>query len=183
MKKITLNDDNLTLTDIQNKIIKARAIIINDNKEILLANYAGTFLLPGGKIEDNETIIAGLLREVLEETGIELKTCSLQPLLFIEYFIKNYPRRDNNNIFDNRYNGTYYYIVHTNKKININKINLKDNELEANFKTIRVKLEHVLPLIEQNKTRNPWNKYFLRELKIVIQEFQKDPTEKNKIKI
>ena len=33
--------------------------------------------LPGGKIEENETEIEGLIREVLEETGIQIHTCQL----------------------------------------------------------------------------------------------------------
>lgn len=35
-------------------------------------DYAGCWGLPGGKIEENESTLQGMIREVLEETGIDL---------------------------------------------------------------------------------------------------------------
>lgn len=61
--------------------IGAGAVIIHDNK-ILLAqiNYserAGRWILPGGKIENGETLIQGLIREVSEETGLEVDVLNM----------------------------------------------------------------------------------------------------------
>lgn len=53
-------------------------IIQNSKKEALFIKqrkgpYAGSWLLPGGSIEMNETCIQAVKREVCEETGINIK--------------------------------------------------------------------------------------------------------------
>lgn len=52
----------------------AAALIFNETGRILLVRKRGTqfFMQPGGKIEPNETPIAALLREVLEELSLEI---------------------------------------------------------------------------------------------------------------
>lgn len=52
-------------------------VLVNNNQEILLgkrknAYSAGSYGLPGGRIEVNEPMSDSIKREVLEETGIEL---------------------------------------------------------------------------------------------------------------
>lgn len=52
--------------------------IQNSKKEVLFIKqrkgpYAGSWLLPGGSIEMNETCIEAVKREVYEETGIKIK--------------------------------------------------------------------------------------------------------------
>jgi len=58
----------------------ARAIII-ENGNILLMHRSKLgsqyFTLVGGKVNDNETIEQGLVREVTEETGLEITTARL----------------------------------------------------------------------------------------------------------
>jgi len=50
----------------------ACVIVQNDKGEyLLLQRKFGGFCLPGGKVEDLEETIAGAMRELLEETGIE----------------------------------------------------------------------------------------------------------------
>lgn len=57
----------------------ARALIFKDNKiAILKANKLNIHKLPGGGIEEGETIEEGLGREILEETGCRIeKICEL----------------------------------------------------------------------------------------------------------
>ena len=93
MKAVFFNDDNLSENQIQDDVLKARAIIINDDNELLLSCCAGLYLLPGGRIKSHENIEDGLLREVKEETGIELDSDCIEPFLSIEQIIKNYPCR------------------------------------------------------------------------------------------
>jgi ADP-ribose pyrophosphatase YjhB (NUDIX family) len=52
----------------------ARIIVENKNNEILIIERAdnGNFGLPAGAIEENETIEECIIREVLEETGIQI---------------------------------------------------------------------------------------------------------------
>ncbi len=57
--------------------IGAGAVIIHDGKVLLAQiNYserAGRWILPGGKIENGETLVQGVTREVLEETGLDVE--------------------------------------------------------------------------------------------------------------
>ncbi|MFJ7665755.1 NUDIX hydrolase [Lysinibacillus sp. NPDC097195] len=46
-----------------------RAIIINNQKILLVHSEKGDYKFPGGGLEDNETHSQGLVREVKEETG------------------------------------------------------------------------------------------------------------------
>mgnify|MGYP002566030409 FL=1 len=73
MKKLVINKNNLELKDINEFVYRPRAIIINSNNEILLGFCNNTYQFPGGFLEDNETLIEGLKREILEETGNLLK--------------------------------------------------------------------------------------------------------------
>lgn len=53
---------------------KVRGIILNDMGQILLlhSNKHNGFSIPGGTIEENETIKDAVIREVFEETGAEI---------------------------------------------------------------------------------------------------------------
>ena len=86
MEKIIVNFDNLRTEDINEKIYRPRAIMINSDKEILLGFCDNTFQFPGGFLEQNETLIEGLRREILEETGISLDNGEITGTL---YFVNN----------------------------------------------------------------------------------------------
>lgn len=64
-------EDNLTKDDLSNvNYYSSRAIILRDEKILLL--YSKThdyYMLPGGRIEADETPEECIIREVLEETG------------------------------------------------------------------------------------------------------------------
>ncbi len=56
------------------------AVIIDDEERVLLVKHvpekggfwAGKYICPGGRLEFGETLEAGVRREVLEETGLEI---------------------------------------------------------------------------------------------------------------
>lgn len=177
--KIIINEDNLKTNNIEEYNIKTRAILINDNNEILVGNYNGTYLLPGGKIDNNEEIIDGLLRELEEETGTYYSNKELNYLCTIEYFQKNYPKINNKIL--NRLITTHYYMGEY-KEISLNKIKLTENEQKGNFKLELIPLKKLENIIMENKNNNPRNIYFQKELLIVI-NFYRNSKHKEKILI
>lgn len=66
------------------------AVIRNNKKQILLGKkpkdhgvYPGQWGIPGGGIEENETLEQALKREIKEETGLSIK--DVEPLVFNAY--------------------------------------------------------------------------------------------------
>lgn len=171
---LIINEYNLQPTQIEEYNEKVRALIINNKNELLIANYGGTYLLPGGSIEKDEEIIQALIRELKEETGINYNINELEYLCTLEYYQKNYPKRNNN--IKNRLITTYYYIT-TYKEISKNIQLLTENELKGNFKLELISLENIENLINENQTNNPRNIYFQKELLSVI-NFYKEKIQK-----
>jgi ADP-ribose pyrophosphatase YjhB (NUDIX family) len=61
--------------------IHVSAIVCRDNQILLVQESKpdryGCWNLPGGHLEQGETIVQGMRREVLEETGLEVRPCAL----------------------------------------------------------------------------------------------------------
>ena len=115
MRKIFYNEDNLTEKDINNFVGRAKILIINSNNECLLGYGHNTYQLPGGHLEKNETFDECVIREVKEETGIDLPLENRTPFLEIKYFTKNYPKENLNTCYLNN-----YYTIKTNVFMLIN---------------------------------------------------------------
>lgn len=55
-------------------IVAAAGVVLNDNDEVLLVKtHNSGWVFPGGQVEVGENIIDGVKREVMEETGVEVK--------------------------------------------------------------------------------------------------------------
>ena len=78
MKKLIINEHNLNNLEIDKINTKVRAILVKNN-DILIANYGGILMLPGGKIDKYETYKDALIRELKEETKriIWIRTLSI----------------------------------------------------------------------------------------------------------
>ena len=86
-----------------NPRLTARAIVMSPDNHCALVYAAkhGIYTLPGGGVEEGETIEEALIREITEETGCTID--HYEPLGYVE---------------ENRFHGdytqiSYYYIVHT----------------------------------------------------------------------
>ena len=63
---LLINDDNLQFDEVQEFNLKARAILIDENNRILIANYGNVILLPGGKVDEKESVSDAIIREFSE---------------------------------------------------------------------------------------------------------------------
>ena len=170
MKKLVINKNNLELKDINEFVYRPRAIIINSNNEILLGFCNNTYQFPGGFLEDNETLIEGLKREILEETGILLNDKEIiKQICTIEYLNKNYPRKDNNRLTK----FSYYYVV-TDKKVNLNNTNYDEWEKKNNFKLKYVFISDFEKVLNETINDNPMNKMIYKDMMMVFNLLKKE---------
>ena len=117
MKTIIYNSDYLEEKDINKTISRAKVLLYNSKDEILLAYSHKNYFLVGGHLEDNETFVDCIKREVLEEVGIELEIGEVKPYFVIEYLCKDYPEVGDNT----RFVITYFSIL-TDSVVDISKV-------------------------------------------------------------
>lgn len=171
-KELIKNYGNLLDEEVNETNFKNRLIIMNDKGEILLENYAGVFLLPGGKQEKGESNISGLAREIKEETGIDISSDEIKPLLKAKMYVRNYPKiNDSGNV--NRLSKTNYFYLISNKTVDEKKANFDVNEEKYNLTMGFVDINKVGELIKTSSSLNPRKQYFDEELLSVLDEFKK----------
>ncbi|MFD0770219.1 NUDIX hydrolase [Bacillus sp. CGMCC 1.60114] len=140
-----------------------RAIIIQDNKILLVHSNIGDYKFPGGGVEKNESHAEGLMREVAEETGYH--NCEIRNKMgvVIERYIDEY---DKNAIFQMT---SHYYFCEVNGEKTAQK--LDDYEFEQEFTPRWVRLgdainqnQKIVNQCEQNRWIHREN-FVLKELK------------------
>jgi len=167
--ELIINEDNLDISEVQEVNSKVRAILFDENNQILIANYGNIILLPGGKIDNDETNIQAIIRELKEETGREYTKEELTLFLTLNYYQKNYPKR--NGINQNRLIQTYYFIGEY-KSIEKESQKLTEREQKDNFNLELVSLETLEIKIQNNINNNPRNIYFQKELLAVLKKYK-----------
>ena len=168
MKEILYNYDNLKLEDIDEVVTRTKGLIINNNNEITLGYSHKTYQFPGGHLEDGESLEECLLREIAEETGIELKDAKLKPFEKITYYNKNYHGSGKN-----RNNDIYYYIINTDAKFDMNNSKLDEWEKDGDFTVKTFKIENVEQVLTDSIPDNPINKVIVEEMLDIFKEYKK----------
>lgn len=156
---------------------KVRAIIKTDDNKFLIANYGGVLMFPGGKLEDGEYLALAILREVKEEIGVEYNVTEIEPLTAFKQFQPNYPTREGK-IVDRTINTFYFTAPY--KEINIDGIKLSEKEKTGKFKIELLTEKEIYDFIKNNKTNNPRKKYFIEELKNVMEIYKTNQKHKTK---
>ena len=150
---------------------KVRAFILRNGKiAIMKINDTGTFMLPGGKLEKNETSIEALSREILEETGIEIEPDTLITDFHQQTFERN--KLDEKGKQYRKKTITTFYLVKTNKDFNSKKMKLSEKEKKKGVNLYWINpaiLEYILNTAI-NKYRN---EYFGRYAKEYLTAFNR----------
>lgn len=163
MKTIVHNHDNLTYKDINDFTVRARALLINDDNEILMGYLDGTYQFPGGHVEDEEELSETLYREVLEETGIRIEKKEYEPFYQVNRFYKSLDREG-----INRFKQFNYYIVHTNEKYDLSKRKLDQFEIDKNYELRYIPLDKLLDELDRTMNDNKRNIRVYEDIKDVI---------------
>lgn len=166
MKKVFINNDNLKEEEIDEEVIRAKGLIIKDNK-ILLGYSHNTYQFPGGHMEKGENKEECLIREIKEETGMDITLDELKPLMMIKYYSKNYLNKGKN-----RCNKLYYFIVQTEAEINLEETNYTEEEINGNYELRYINLDDVEDVLIDNSNKYPKYKGITYEMLEVLFEYR-----------
>lgn len=167
MKTIIDNKNNLLLNDITDETVRVKALIVNDNNEILLGYSFGEYQFPGGHVEVDEELTDCLQRELLEETGMLIDKKGLEPFMLFEHLTKDHPE-----IGNNRLSKIYYFKVVTNQEIDLTKTNYTIEERIGNYELRFIPLDFVEELLLKNSEITPKNKVMATEMLEAIKEYK-----------
>jgi 8-oxo-dGTP pyrophosphatase MutT (NUDIX family) len=145
MKEIIYNYNFLNEEDINRTVVRIKAVLENKNGEILLCYSCNNYHLPGGHLEEGESYEECLVREIKEETGIDIDQKERNPFLRIVYYNKDYPSAGTNTK-----NIVNYYVVNNELIPDLNNINLTEEEKEHGFELRYIKKEDVLRVLENS---------------------------------
>lgn len=167
MKQIFYNDDNLTENEINNFVGRARALIINSKREVLMSYYDGVYQTVGGHLDEGETYLECLKREVMEESGIEIETDGLAPFIEIKYYSKDYPEKGKNTCYVIK-----YYEVETDCLPDFSKIKLTESEINGHFDLKYILLDNLEEILS-NMLKTTKYKRTVSDTLEVVKEYVK----------
>ncbi len=170
MKEVIYNYDNLKENEIDEIVIRCKGLIVNNKNEIMIGYCHNTYQFPGGHLEENETLLDCLKREIKEETGIELEDDEINKNIIEKntHYTRNYCNSNKN-----RKNEIYYYVIKTDKLPNINNNHLDKNEIDGNYIIKMIDINNVEQILINSISLNGVNKIIVEEMLDVINEYKK----------
>lgn len=167
MKKIIINDNNINKDEVDMSVTRVKGIVINSRGDILLCHNNNTYQLPGGHVDDNETLEACLKREIKEETGIDVKL-NYPPLIEIITYDSNYF-----NTGKKVENKIYYFRVDTDDEPNFAETNYDELELETDFNLFYIKASNLELFLKKSIEDGSIDSNIGREMLLVCEEYDK----------
>lgn len=168
IKEKLYNTDNLTKEDITETVTRVKMILVNSKNQVLLGFSHKTYQFPGGHLEEGETLVDCVIREVKEETGIELTLNEAEPFFVLRHYSKNYCDSG-----ENRNSEIYYYAIKTDAKYDLSKMNYTDYEKEGNFELRYIDLENVEEVLTESISWNEKNTVIVKEMLEVFKEYKR----------
>ena len=165
MKQIIINDKNLKETDMDREVVRVKALIFNSKGKILLAHNNNTYQLPGGHKEENETTDQCIIREIKEETGIDLEVTEGPFMSIVTY--------------DHDYFGTgkkvlssiYYYRFFSDEEPNMSETKYDELELATDFNLFYVNFADFDSFLQKSIDDGSIDKNIGREMLYVFSEY------------
>lgn len=147
MRDIITNEYKLKEEDMTEVVQRVKILLINSNDEILLGYSHHNYQFPGGHVEEGETLIDTVNREIKEETGMELHLTEndTKPFARALGYYKDWPEEGKNRKID-----IYYYEVKTNEKPNLDKTEYTENEKDGKFRLEYIPLSNVDVVLKKN---------------------------------
>jgi len=153
--------------DIEMKVVRVKALIINSSGKILIAHNNNTYQFPGGHKEENEDMDKCILREIKEEIGISLEIKEA-PFLCIS-------------TYDNNYFGTakkvlneiYYYRFFTDEIPNFSETHYDELELVTQFNLYYIHFRYLKDFLLKSIEDGTTDSAIGREMLCVVDEYNK----------
>lgn len=167
MKSVVINDNNLVDDDIETFVTRVKGLIINSRGKILLAHNNNSYQFPGGHVEEDESMNQSVIREIKEETGIDVNV-EEDPFLVIT-------------TYDNDYFGTgkkvrnriYYYRFFTDSTPNFDETHYDELELATEFNLFYVNFKGLDTFLKKSIEDGSIDKSICREMLLVYDEYNK----------
>lgn len=169
MKTFITNYNNLKDTDITEVSTRVKVLLINSNNEILLAYSHNEYQFPGGHVEERETLINALNREIEEEIGLILNISDLKPFACSIGYWKDHPEKGKN-----RKTEVYFFKIPCDLKPNQNNINYTENEKEGNFSLKYIPLKNVEKELLNNAKKFGDKKGITKEMLKLLKIYKKE---------
>ena len=128
MISIVTNNDNLKESDMTEIVVRVKAILVNSNNEILLGYSHNDYQFPGGHVEENESLVDALEREIKEETGIVIDLQKEKYFATSIGYWKDHPK-----VGVNRKTIVYYFKIFTDLKPNLDNTSYDAGEIRGNY--------------------------------------------------
>ena len=159
MKQLITNKYNLTDSDMTEVVKRVKVLLVNSNNDVLLGYSHNNYQFPGGHVEENETLVQAVNREVLEETGIELNITNIEPFACAIGYYKDWPAEGKNRKIE-----IYYYEVKTDEEPNLENTEYTENEKNGNFELRYIPLLDVENVLKTNAEEYGDEKGIAREM-------------------
>lgn len=169
MKEIIINKGKLKVDEITEVLDKARIVLRNDNNEFVLSHFERVYFLPGGKIELNETPAETVIRELKEETNIDILLDDTEPFLLVKNYLRDYESNDGEVV--NRLVNTYYFTGFTSKD-DIEYFNLTIPEKKDDLRAFYIDMEEARELLKEYNKENPKATYLAVETLKALDEYE-----------
>lgn len=167
LKEKLYNNDNLKKEDITETVVRVKMLIINSKNEVLLGFCHKTYQFPGGHLEDGESLTDCVIREVKEETGIELTLDQAKQFFVIRHYNKNY-----HGTGENRCSEIYYFEIRTDEVYDLSKVDYTENEKDGKFELKYINLDKVEEVLSESITWNEKNAVIVPEMITVFNEYK-----------